>query len=411
VFHPGTEDLTHHWLGGLQDPLGDEPDQGWEWLISELPIYLGDPWLPGAPNDGEPGERCTNCHGPVCLRCRDYDVVALVYNFDTGTPPLIGGLDDVDDQMVLQAIFQRDDTTGICYDYVTDYQRTYAWEVRYDSPRQRYLRRELDPNNLNADGDDEWSDYSGDRVYADFVLDAGAPGGAHSIRDYLMHDRFGQAHADSSTPGTWDGEAYYHTDQIGSNRMMTDGTPSTVRQYVYDAFGEVYSTTGSADTRYRYAGASGYESHDDFPFLHVGNRYYDPETGRFLQSDPIGIRDGQNVYAYVANQPTILVDPSGQWMGLAARAAKCGAKHVWRGGKWVLRKAAKPAARCTASVMRFCMRRVLNLYLRFAKPKPTTFKLPTPKIRPLRPPPAPIRPPRWLPPTDPSNWQPPINPN
>jgi RHS repeat-associated protein len=126
-----------------------------------------------------------------------------------------------------------------------------------------------------------------------------------------MHDRFGQAHADSSTPGTWDGQAYYHTDQIGSNRMMTDGTPSTVREYVYDAFGNVYETSGSADTRYRYVGASGYESHDDFPFLHLGARYYDPETGRFLQRDPIGLRGGLNAYQYAAGKPAVAIDPDG----------------------------------------------------------------------------------------------------
>ena len=48
-----------------------------------------------------------------------------------------------------------------------------------------------------------------------------------------------------------------------------------------------------------------------FPFLHVGHRYYDPATGRFLQRDPIGILGGSNVYDYVASVPTINVDPEG----------------------------------------------------------------------------------------------------
>ena len=46
--------------------------------------------------------------------------------------------------------------------------------------------------------------------------------------------------------------------------------------------------------------------------MHVGYRWYDPATGRFLQRDPIGIRGGTNVYAYVNNAPTGLVDPDGQ---------------------------------------------------------------------------------------------------
>jgi RHS repeat-associated protein len=51
------------------------------------------------------------------------------------------------------------------------------------------------------------------------------------------------------------------------------------------------------------------------PFLHVGHRYYDPATGRFLQRDPIGITGGLNVYAHVFNRPTMGIDPSGQGFG------------------------------------------------------------------------------------------------
>jgi len=44
---------------------------------------------------------------------------------------------------------------------------------------------------------------------------------------------------------------------------------------------------------------------------HVGARYYDPSSGRFLQRDPIGIEGGANVYAYVRNGPALRVDPPG----------------------------------------------------------------------------------------------------
>ena len=36
---------------------------------------------------------------------------------------------------------------------------------------------------------------------------------------------------------------------------------------------------------------------------HYKARAYDPATGRFLQTDPIGCGDGMNIYAYVRGGP------------------------------------------------------------------------------------------------------------
>jgi RHS repeat-associated protein len=41
------------------------------------------------------------------------------------------------------------------------------------------------------------------------------------------------------------------------------------------------------------------------------NRYYNPETGRYLTPDPIGLAGGLNLFAYVEGDPVNWVDPEG----------------------------------------------------------------------------------------------------
>lgn len=46
---------------------------------------------------------------------------------------------------------------------------------------------------------------------------------------------------------------------------------------------------------------------------HFRPRWYDPETGRWLSPDPIGISGGVNLYLFCNNNPVNFIDPEGLW--------------------------------------------------------------------------------------------------
>jgi RHS repeat-associated protein len=103
---------------------------------------------------------------------------------------------------------------------------------------------------------------------------------------------------------------FYHFDKTGSTVALTDSSGNTVASYGYLSFGAVTNRSGTLSNPFTYVGAYGVMDEGEGLYF-MKARYYDAETGRFIQKDPIGLAGGANLYAYVGNNPVEHTDSTG----------------------------------------------------------------------------------------------------
>ena len=103
---------------------------------------------------------------------------------------------------------------------------------------------------------------------------------------------------------------YYHTDQIGIPREQTDQFGNLLWTGEYDAWGGLQTENKiypNAHQPFRLQN----QYFDAETGLHYNLfRYYDPNCGRFINQDPIGLVGGEHLYSFAPNSQ-IWVDPLG----------------------------------------------------------------------------------------------------
>ncbi|MEW8693369.1 MAG: RHS repeat-associated core domain-containing protein, partial [Candidatus Thiodiazotropha endolucinida] len=99
-----------------------------------------------------------------------------------------------------------------------------------------------------------------------------------------------------------------HTDHLGAPRAVTDEDQQTVWSADYSPFGLIDIQTQEITLNLRLPGQ--YEDRESGTYYNY-QRDYDPNTGRYLTSDPIGLKGGLNTYAYVGGNPLNTIDPLG----------------------------------------------------------------------------------------------------
>jgi RHS repeat-associated protein len=99
---------------------------------------------------------------------------------------------------------------------------------------------------------------------------------------------------------------YYLADHLGSIVQETNATGAVTLEREYDPWG--VAVQGGSTSGYAFTGRE-WDAETGLSFYRA--RYYSPQSGRWLNEDPIGLAGGSHLSAYVSNNPTRLIDPFG----------------------------------------------------------------------------------------------------
>ena len=147
----------------------------------------------------------------------------------------------------------------------------------------------------------------------------------NGIKTYFIYDLNGQLIAEAKEDGTIEreyiylngqrlasvvnGTLYYvHSDHLDTPIALTDEAGAVQWQASYTPFGKATIQVNNIDNNIRFPGQY-YDAESGLQYNYF--RDYDPEIGRYIQSDPLGLFDGANTYGYVHQNPIMNYDPKG----------------------------------------------------------------------------------------------------
>lgn len=115
--------------------------------------------------------------------------------------------------------------------------------------------------------------------------------------------RRGPSHPSESGPSS----QYHLGDHLGSSSVVLDADGGFINREEYTPYGET-SFGSFGRKRYRFTSK---ERDEESGLYYHGARYYVPWLGRWASTDPSGLMDNLNGYAYARGRPTTLVDSNG----------------------------------------------------------------------------------------------------
>jgi RHS repeat-associated protein len=145
--------------------------------------------------------------------------------------------------------------------------------------------------------------YDGD----DLLLEV--DGAGNRLREYLHYPGIDHPHSVRVWANGMGGARYFYASEYpGHVTGLASSAGAVANTYRYDPWGQAEATSEAVYQPLRYMAR---ELDPLTGLYYVRNRWYDPQMQRFISEDPIGLAGGINIYAYAANSPTNLRDPSG----------------------------------------------------------------------------------------------------
>ena len=184
------------------------------------------------------------------------------------------------------------------------------WRYEYDALDRRIAKEQVEVGEEHrpaADGKGRLKTVPGSRI--EFVWD-----GSRLLQEIHPHGSYTYVYTDQDSYEPlaqiceWEDEAgetrrqvnYFHCDQIGLPREMTDGEGRLLWFGNYGGWGKLTEETNIANAHQPFRLQNQYC--DGETGLHYNFfRYYDPHSGRFVTQDPIGLWGGTNFYQFGLN--------------------------------------------------------------------------------------------------------------
>lgn len=174
------------------------------------------------------------------------------------------------------------------------------WRIHYEYNAfgQPVKKWRGDPSTISVDRYYLWD---GDQLLADM------DGSFNRVADYVYAPGIDQPFAGVFGFTTATSIRYHAQDELGNVLGHFEGT-SINQLNDYDPWGTP-TVTISGDSRLLWKGLM-WEG-DVVSLYYMRNRWYDPESGRFLSEDPLGVEAGLNQYSFVNDDPINGFDPTG----------------------------------------------------------------------------------------------------